>query len=217
MRNKKEIGLAILSFKKDKLNSPQFDYFGDDNHAKIDNYIDLLNSTITFDSFEEMYDNDEIDHETYFSLEELNSWLNGGDFDLVDFLFDENNLVTEFETNDNNHCAKLCKECPFSNKSMKGWLADYTTDDIKTFFDNEISFPCHLLIKNDLSVDEAETSIVKGEMKLCRGYVEMYIKSCKSPKLNQTLIDAVNSIRDNNDLSDDSMSIHQFINHHKLD
>jgi hypothetical protein len=112
-------------------------------------------------------------------------------------------------------CSKICNECPFSNKSLNGWLADYTIDDIVIFQNKEVSFPCHKMVNNDnLTQVEVENKILNGDMKLCRGYVESIIKSCKSPYINKLLVKAINEVKVIG-LSDDSMSIWEFKKHHE--
>ena len=112
-----------------------------------------------------------------------------------------------------NLCKKLCNECPFSNKSIPGWLADYSVEDIKELQNQEALFPCHLMIDENLSQEEAEEKIISGEMKLCRGYVESMKKSCKSPRTNKLLIEALNIVREEG-VSSDSMTIWDFMKYH---
>jgi hypothetical protein len=114
-----------------------------------------------------------------------------------------------------NVCAKVCKECPFSKNSIPGWLADYTTGDFKDFMNNEVLFPCHMMMSEEsLSHEEVQDKIQNGELKLCRGYVESVIKSAKSPRYNQTLKDAMVKARAEG-LSDETMPIWDFIKHHE--
>lgn len=113
-----------------------------------------------------------------------------------------------------NICSKLCGECPFSNKSIQGYLANYDVDDIKNFMDSEALFPCHKMMPDeDLDQDEVQELIKNGELKLCRGYMESMIKSCKMPKHNKTLSEAIALVKEQG-LSDKSMDIRQFIKYH---
>lgn len=110
--------------------------------------------------------------------------------------------------------SKMCNECPFSKNSLPGWLADYTPDEVIEFVTNEGLFPCHKMVKgDDLDQDEVEEKIESGEMKLCRGFVESIIKSAKSPRYNQTLIEAMKEVRAEG-TSPESMAIWDFKKHH---
>jgi len=111
-------------------------------------------------------------------------------------------------------CAKLCNECPFSNQSLNGWLSDYTVEDIMTFMRNEVSFPCHKMVDENISVDKANKLINSGEIKLCRGYVESIIKSAKMPFMNKNLLEAIKLVKEQG-LSENSMAIWDFKKHHE--
>lgn len=114
-------------------------------------------------------------------------------------------------------CAKLCKECPFSNKSMAGYLAEYSPRDFAVFMDAEKSFPCHMLLtEEDISWEEAQERIEVGTMKLCRGYVESYIKTCQSPKYNQQLKDAIKEVRETGGVSESTLSKREFVKYHTI-
>lgn len=113
-----------------------------------------------------------------------------------------------------NVCKKLCKECPFSNQSIPGWLASYDVEDFKTMQDNDILFPCHMMMPDeDIPVDQLQDRIMSGELKLCRGYIESYIKSCKMPRSNKLLIQIRAEVKAEG-LSEESMSLHQFNKYH---
>lgn len=113
-----------------------------------------------------------------------------------------------------NVCSKLCGECPFSKNSAKGWLADYTPQDIQNFMNGEALFPCHKMVEGDeLTQAEVKEKILSGELKLCRGYVESMVKSCKMPKFNKILLEARALVKEEG-LSADSMSIFEFIKYH---
>lgn len=113
-------------------------------------------------------------------------------------------------------CEKICNECPFSKKSISGWLGGYEVEDFINFQRNEISFPCHKMMpKNDLTQLEVDKAIKNGEMKLCRGYVESVIKSAKSPFMNQTLIEAITYVKKQG-MSEDTMPIWDFKKYHEM-
>ena len=92
-------------------------------------------------------------------------------------------------------CKKVCSECPFSNQSIKGWLADYSIEDLVQMVTTEQSFPCHKLMDHGMDSGEAQDLIQDGEMKLCRRFVESIIKSAKMPKYNQQLIQAMDQVK----------------------
>lgn len=125
------------------------------------------------------------------------------------------NILTFESFNGGQLCGrKMCNECPFSKNSAKGWLADYTPEDVTDFVNNEGLFPCHKMVKgDDLDQEEVKDAIESGEMKLCRGFVESIIKSAKSPKYNKMLIDAIKVVRSEG-LSQDSMPTWEFKKHH---
>jgi len=112
-----------------------------------------------------------------------------------------------------NFCAKLCNECPFSNQSVPGWLAEYSIADFSMMQNSEQLFPCHMMQTDDLTNDEVIEKIEIGELKLCRGYVESLVKSCKMPKFNNILLEARKIVKEQG-LSENSMSMHQFQKYH---
>lgn len=114
-----------------------------------------------------------------------------------------------------NICSKICNQCPFSNESINGWLADYKVEDFKTMMDQDVMFPCHMMMKEeDLTIDEAQEKIINGELKLCRGYIESIIKTCKMP-INKHLLEVRRKVKEEG-VSDSSMSIHNFIKYHTI-
>lgn len=110
-------------------------------------------------------------------------------------------------------CNKLCNDCPFSNTSIPGFLADYTVDDFVKFYANEILFPCHKYVSEDTDVDTVQNLVRTEALPLCRGYAESYIKSCKVPK-NLQFKQLLNETKSN--LSNCSMSIFEFKSFHSL-
>ena len=111
-------------------------------------------------------------------------------------------------------CTKLCNDCPFSNTSMKGFLAEYSFSDIKVFMQTDTLFPCHKVLPNEFSKTPAETSehVKQGDFALCRGYAESMIKSCVSPK-NKDLKNLLEKVREEG-ISEHSMSMCDFEKHH---
>lgn len=74
-------------------------------------------------------------------------------------------------------CPKICKECPFSNKSSSGWLGPWKVEEIMDFQQFEGLFGCHLHLTDD--EEENCRKIEVGEIPICRGYIASADKSCK--------------------------------------
>lgn len=72
-------------------------------------------------------------------------------------------------------CSKICKECPFSNKSMPGWLGPHSIEEILDSQQFEHPFSCHMQRTEDSSISD----ILTGELQICRGWVASATKSCK--------------------------------------
>lgn len=66
-------------------------------------------------------------------------------------------------------CAKMCKECPFSTESIKGYLGGFTVDETLQYISNEGLFSCHLH-RGD-SVVENEENVKNGKSPICRGFM----------------------------------------------
>lgn len=111
-------------------------------------------------------------------------------------------------------CEKMCSDCPFSRKSLRGFLADYTVEDFVRFVGADFMFPCHKLVQEDMEADKVTELVVSGELKLCRGYVELLVRSCKLPR-DERLHSVMLGI--SGALSDDSMSLIEFVGHHKME
>jgi len=109
-------------------------------------------------------------------------------------------------------CDKPCNECPFDKKNLR-WLSDYDPEDFVEFMGDDVLFPCHLdMPEHGLQREESNEAVYNGEMKLCRGYAEMLIKSCKMPR-EWEFQDVLESIKQ--DMSETTMSIFEFMKHHK--
>jgi hypothetical protein len=106
----------------------------------------------------------------------------------------------------------MCNDCPFSKNSLKGFLADYKVQDFVTFMNNEVLFPCHKIVPDvGMYVKDLSPLVQKGVLRLCRGYTESMSKSAKIPRDRQFA-----SIIKNIPLSEESMSIFEFIEHHTI-
>lgn len=108
---------------------------------------------------------------------------------------------------------KPCAECPFSKQSMRGWLGDYTVDDLLMLYRFDVPFPCHMTMKTatGISADAVTDAIQSGKMQLCRGYVEMMKKCYKMPR-REWLAEIVK----NAETTVDSMTTQEFLEHHTV-
>ena len=108
-------------------------------------------------------------------------------------------------------CQKMCDDCPFSRKSMRGFLGGYEVEELVIFFQQEVLFACHKQVSGNETVKEMESKVRKEKVSLCRGYVEAMRKSCKVPRNSELAAKA----RDL-ELSEDSMDIFEFATHHRI-
>lgn len=217
-KSQEEIDLAILTIIKDKEVAPEYNFFGDNNHKAMDISISVLRGDLDSDDIDQMVDDEEITYGEKDTIDSWIGWLEGDGEDISELVFDEDSIVTSKveviePTSNINICSKLCGECPFSKNSPKGWLADYQPEDFAKFMHHEISFPCHLTTKENFTPEEANEAVAKGELKLCRGYVESIVKSCKMIHDNPTLNKAVEMVKAEG-TSENSMAIWEFIKHH---
>lgn len=74
-------------------------------------------------------------------------------------------------------CPKVCKECPFLNTSIRGYLGPYQADEIMDIQQYEGLFGCHLQLGQNEK--ENQSKILSGEIKICRGYILSATLSCK--------------------------------------
>ncbi|VAW59889.1 hypothetical protein MNBD_GAMMA11-1942 [hydrothermal vent metagenome] len=70
-------------------------------------------------------------------------------------------------------CAKICKECPFSKNSPRGWLGSHTFPDVLAAQHAGKLFSCHLQRQEGMTPDDIET----GKVPICRGYLVSAAKS----------------------------------------
>ncbi len=105
-------------------------------------------------------------------------------------------------------CSKPCKECPFREDSLPGWLADYTPEELHRIVMNEIPFPCHLTHDEDIEWDQAG----KEDTPLCAGALRYMKKGAKSPR-RQDLAFHVNKLTIGD--CDGILSVPDFFTHHK--
>lgn len=78
-------------------------------------------------------------------------------------------------------CSKICKECPFSNTSAKGYLGPHTIVEIMECIQWEVPFTCHMHRDHDSSMDDIDI----GKLPVCRGFIACANKSFKLFGSNQ--------------------------------
>lgn len=75
-------------------------------------------------------------------------------------------------------CKRVCKECPFTNKSAPGWLGPWKPRQILDVQQFEGLFPCHKTI-NDGNKDAGPEIVLNGAVPVCRGFLASASKSAK--------------------------------------
>ena len=211
----KEILIKILQ--KEKEITSQFNMFNEDKHEVLSEMISTVDNDLDMDGVYDLELESDLEMNVIGIIEYLN-----GDTELEDILYED---ISNYEDIINGTdtvkvpssnivvCKKMCNDCPFSKTSMKGFLADYTIEDFIAYQRSSTSFPCHKMMSDgDMSPEETHKAIENGEMKLCRGYVESIIKSCKKPD-TEILSKAVEFVREDG-LSDNSMAIWDFKEFH---
>lgn len=236
MRSKEEIQEAIERVKSEIPHIPMYNAFGENNHEKIYATIYVIQEGVDYMEDLELLQEEQgwgdsvIDH----IQEAIN--FNEGYCEIEDVLFhpesDYRNVAapevvptveilappSQSNKKEVRLCnKKTCGDCPFSNKSMRGFLADYTTEDFVKFQQAEMNFPCHKHMNDDgMSAIEAHNRIDNKEMPLCRGYVESFIKSGAMPKKNTTLMEAIEIVKLDG-LSENTMSMSEFREFHDIE
>lgn len=107
-------------------------------------------------------------------------------------------------------CKNPCTECPFTKKSLRGWLADYESpENLHRLIMSEIPFPCHMTQENDLSILEA----MRDNEIRCKGALLYMKKACKMPR-NKEVFEMIKSFTIND--TEDILSVPEFIKHHSI-
>lgn len=102
-----------------------------------------------------------------------------------------------------NHQLKPCRECPFKNTSLKGYLGGFSNEETKSIALSESVFECHLT---------RET----GNEKHCAGRFLFAKKSCKSfrdEELESIKNEVVNL---NPNYKEEILAVWEFDKHHTL-
>ncbi len=108
-------------------------------------------------------------------------------------------------------CEKVCNECPFHKKALKGYLGQKNNssylEEIIEMWQQEKPFPCHQKIDKFSTFEE----IKKQSIPLCRGYICMYKNSFKIPRDKELkkLVDSISS-----EEAKEYLSIFEFKSYH---
>ena len=99
-----------------------------------------------------------------------------------------------------------CKECPFRKDSIRGWLSDYTIDQLHNLVMSEIQFPCHMQMGDeDIKFEDAD------QYPVCEGSIKYMKKSAKMPR-NPVLLKMVQEAPKDENI----LSATEFRKHHDI-
>ena len=105
-------------------------------------------------------------------------------------------------------CVKMCKECPFSNKSLPGYLGPHKLEDIINYKNTDYPFTCHMQRGDDVFENGAD------QIDVCKGYINWSVKVAhmfKDPELRRLQQEVV---RESEDFKT-TLGLMEFFNHHK--
>lgn len=105
------------------------------------------------------------------------------------------------------HCKAPCKECPFRKDSLRGWLADYTPQELHNVVMSEVGFPCHMTHEEEIGWDDVKN------YPMCAGALRYMRKCAKSPR-NSEMAAIVRAFKPE-DL-ENILGIGEFFDHHDL-
>lgn len=213
-RTQQEIDQAIARIKGERPYVPNYNAFGDNNHELIDASIEALEGKWNYKTnLEDIADEKGWDENVIIHLQEAVNFIEGHG-NVEDLLWYPDKVYAVEEKKVKLCGPKTCVDCPFSKNSMRGFLADYKTQDFIDFMNLEASFPCHNSMETEgKSLTEVAKDIEDGKKPFCRGYVESIIKSGKMPYKNKKLMEAIGIVKKDG-LSENTMSIFEFINFH---
>jgi len=107
-----------------------------------------------------------------------------------------------------NTCKKVCKECPFSRNSLRGYLGPHTLEDILAYKNSDYPFTCHMQRVEDIWSNTSDS------IDVCKGYILWATKSAhlfKSKGLRDLQLQVDKESEDYTNV----MNLGQFFNHHK--
>jgi len=113
-------------------------------------------------------------------------------------------------------CKQQCKECPFKETSLRGWLGELDVSYFRPMMAIDNRFPCHMQLNSsdEEAHDEIKNKIDEGKIKICLGYLESMVKSNKVPRDRELkkLYDKVKR----EGISSGTMDINEFERHHTI-
>ena len=212
MRTELEKKLAILSLNNEKKNIEEFDSFGSNNYTIINYGSHVIYGKLSLADLIDLRKGEMITDLELIQLKRFVFWLDKtNDNEFVKLLWNASSLITK--TTRVKVCDELCEICPFSNQSPKGSLGKFTSSDLLSLYRNEANFGCQAEVKDkNMTIEDASDLVKEGKIKMCRGYIEMIAKSGYVPQKNKELIEVYIFVM--YELSDHSMDLFEFIEHH---
>ncbi|VAW95327.1 hypothetical protein MNBD_GAMMA22-36 [hydrothermal vent metagenome] len=112
-------------------------------------------------------------------------------------------------------CKKICKECPFSQSSPKGWLGPHSLEAVIETQQQGKLFSCHMVRKQDMVHQDIEC----GDIRICRGFIASATKSGivfdRETETHRALSDLQILVSSEAKESFDSiLSCNEFVTHH---
>ena len=94
---------------------------------------------------------------------------------------------------------KPCDDCPWSKKSLPGWLGPHSLEEFQDFFNLDYPYPCHQTFE-------------KPNEHVCVGLAHTRNNSCKRAKLPGPLKEMEDDLRGKDNECFDNLR--QFMQHH---
>jgi hypothetical protein len=105
---------------------------------------------------------------------------------------------------------KMCSDCPFRKKSIKGWLGPWTAEELQNMIHGENTFICHQEI-NDMSETYSKEEIEEdGEH--CVGFLRYRNQVCKRSR-DQNQLARQDELKEIDD--QEVLGAFQLVDHHK--
>ena len=114
-------------------------------------------------------------------------------------------------------CRTVCKECPFSKRSPKGWLGGLSAQETLDAMQYETLFSCHLHREED--TEQNLKNIENGTHPICRGFLISATKSCKlfgqNPETGKALFELQSNLIITEKDKEDTLTRWDFLNYHE--
>jgi hypothetical protein len=105
---------------------------------------------------------------------------------------------------------KMCNECPFRKKSIKGWLGPHTAEEMQTMAHSGQGFTCHKEV-NAMSKDGYDDEEIAHDGQHCVGMIRYRNKICKTSR-NEEERSYQNSLKHIDD--EPVLDAFTFVDHH---